>query len=109
MERFMQPCLLLLLQRRSTHGYELIQNLDEFGFSEGEADPGSVYRHLRRLEDDGLVTSEWQTQESGPAKRLYRLTPDGEEVLSAWARTIARNKARLENFLARYQEQAGRD
>jgi len=109
MERFMQPCLLLLLRQRSTHGYELIQSLGEFGFSEGEADPGSVYRHLRRLEEDGLVTSEWQTQESGPAKRLYRLTPEGDEVLAAWAQTIARNKARLENFLARYQEQVGRD
>lgn len=104
MERFMQPCLLLLLLSRSTHGYELIQSLSEFGFIEGEIDPGSVYRHLRRLEEDGLVSSEWQIQGSGPAKRLYRLTREGEEVLAAWAQTIAGNKARMEKFLSRYQE-----
>ncbi|MEW6173751.1 MAG: helix-turn-helix transcriptional regulator [Bacillota bacterium] len=100
----MQPCLLLLLLRRSTHGYELIQSLSEFGFIEGEMDPGSVYRHLRRLEEDGLVSSEWQIQGSGPAKRLYRLTQEGEEVLAAWAQTIAGNKARMEKFLSCYEE-----
>jgi PadR family transcriptional regulator PadR len=42
-EKFMQPCLLLLLKQRSAHGYDLIQLLPEFGFSD-RLDPGSVYR-----------------------------------------------------------------
>ncbi|RKO67748.1 helix-turn-helix transcriptional regulator [Desulfofundulus salinus] len=105
MERFMQPCLLLLLHRRSTHGYELIQSLREFGFHDSEADPGTVYRNLRRLEEEGLVSSQWDTSGGGPARRLYRLTPEGEELLHAWAEAITHNKRRLEYFLARYREE----
>lgn len=105
MDRFMQPCLLLLLQRHPAHGYELIQSLSDSGLMKSDPDPGSVYRHLRRLEEDGFVSSEWQTGGSGPAKRLYRLTPEGKEVLAAWVQTITNNKMRMERFLSYYQRQ----
>lgn len=103
--RFIQPCLLLLLHRESTHGYELMQCLGEFGFSGNEIDPGTVYRHLRKMEEEGLVSSSWETDKGGPAKRLYRLTAEGEELLHAWAVTIRSNIKRLETFLDRYNAQ----
>jgi poly-beta-hydroxybutyrate-responsive repressor len=103
MEKFAQPCLLLLLRDHSAHGYELIRNLAQFGFAESDGDPGTIYRHLRRMEEEVLVTSHWET-EGGPAKRTYSITPDGAEALHAWARTLERNKTRLEIFLARYRE-----
>lgn len=65
LEKFMQPCLLLLLKQRSAHGYDLIQSLLEFGFGERSLDPGTVYRNLRRLEDEGLVSSRWDIGEGG--------------------------------------------
>lgn len=105
MGRFMQPCLLLLLRRRSTHGYELMQHLGEFGFADSEIDPGTVYRHLRKMEDEGLVCSRWDTDKGGPAKRSYEITSEGEEILHAWAVTIGLNKQRLENFLVKYKDQ----
>ncbi|OAT80768.1 helix-turn-helix transcriptional regulator [Desulfotomaculum copahuensis] len=105
MERFVQPCLLLLLHRQSTHGYDLIHSLEEFGFTDNEADPGTVYRNLRRMEEEGLVSSRWETGGGGPAKRLYRLTPEGEELLHAWAESVEHNKQRLENFLSRYRRE----
>lgn len=101
-EKFMQPCLLLLLKQRSAHGYDLIQLLPEFGFSE-RLDPGSVYRNLRRLEEDGLVTSHWDVGEGGPARRLYSLTDEGEEMLHAWAVHIRQQRKRMDDFLDRYQ------
>jgi len=103
--RFLQPCLLLLLHRHSTHGYELMQSLDEFGFMDSEIDPGTVYRHLRKLEEEGLVNSSWDTEKGGPAKRLYKLTAEGEELLHAWAVTIKSNIQRLEKFLTKYHAQ----
>ncbi|MTI83789.1 MAG: PadR family transcriptional regulator [Firmicutes bacterium] len=105
MRRFLQPCLLLLLHRRSTHGYDLIQNLGEFGFSSGETDPGTVYRHLRKMEEEKLVTSAWDTDQGGPAKRLYQITGEGEEILHAWAVTLNGNKQRIEDFLVKYKTQ----
>lgn len=107
MGRFLQPCLLLLLHRRSTHGYDLIQNLGEFGFSHNETDPGTVYRHLRKMEEEGLVSSTWDTGQGGPAKRLYQITAEGVEILHAWAVTLTGNKQRIENFLAKYKSQFG--
>lgn len=103
--KFLQPCLLLMLHRQSTHGYELMQSLNEFGFMDSEIDPGTVYRHLRKLEEEGLVSSSWDTDKGGPAKRLYELTAEGEELLHAWAVTIKSNIQRLERFLNKYGEQ----
>ncbi|WP_245574336.1 helix-turn-helix transcriptional regulator [Desulfovirgula thermocuniculi] len=103
-ERFMQPCLLLLLRRRPAHGYELMRSLEEFGFGGEDLDPGTVYRNLRRLEEEGLVSSRWDTSGGGPARRLYHLTPEGEEMLAAWAEVILHQKSRLELFLEKYRE-----
>lgn len=107
LEKFMQPCLLLLLKQRSAHGYDLMQSLLEFGFSERSLDPGTVYRNLRRLEEEGLVSSRWDIGEGGPAKRLYRLTDEGEEVLHAWAINIGQQRKRLGDFLDKYRAICG--
>ena len=101
-EKFMQPCLLLLLKQRSAHGYDMIQLLPEFGFSD-RLDPGTVYRNLRRLEEEGLVTSHWDVGEGGPARRLYGLTDEGEEMLHAWAVHIRQQRKRMDDFLDRYR------
>lgn len=103
LEKFMQPCLLLLLKQRSAHGYDLIQSLLEFGFGERSLDPGTVYRNLRRMEEEGLVSSRWDIGEGGPAKRLYRLTEEGEEMLRAWAINIGQQRKRLDDFLEKYR------
>ena len=64
---------------------------------------GNLYRVLRALEEDGLVTSEWQDALPGPAKRVYRLTPPGERLLADWAAALERARARIDTFLARYR------
>ncbi|MGB9859676.1 MAG: helix-turn-helix transcriptional regulator [Moorellaceae bacterium] len=97
----LQPYLLLLLYQEPAHGYELVEKLLEFGFHPC-LDATTVYRNLRRMEEEGLVTSQWNTQGPGPARRLYQLTPEGEDVLHSWASTIRRRKETLEKFLDRY-------
>lgn len=70
---------------------------------EGQAPPGMIYRHLRQLEEDGLVHSEWETEGTGPAKRMYRLTPEGEKVLEIW---IAYMERQVENVQTRDESPA---
>ena len=101
-ERSIQAELLLLLGQRPSHGYELIQRLNEADFKSGEADAATVYRNLRRMDKDGLIKSHWEVGESGPGRRLYKLTQQGEESLKVWAKYIAQQKAKLENFLLAY-------
>ena len=103
-ERFIQPTLLLSLVQQPSHGYELLERLSHFRFYSGNPDTGAVYRHLRRLENDGYVESRWETGEAGPAKRTYSITPDGITLLHAWADDFLERKAAIEDFLQKYQQ-----
>jgi PadR family transcriptional regulator, regulatory protein PadR len=102
-ERYIQSSILMALKIRSSYGYELIKGISQFGFVEGQAPPGMIYRHLRDLEENGLVSSEWQTQGSGPAKRVYHLTPEGSEVLDFWIEYMKNQVEKLLNFIKIYQ------
>ncbi len=100
-KNFARPCLLLLLAEVPAHGYELIERLRPFGFEIN--DPASVYKSLRQMEQEGLVTSQWELSERGPARRVYSLTSDGRDILEAWALTLEQNRAILGRFLERYR------
>jgi PadR family transcriptional regulator, regulatory protein PadR len=100
-KNFLRPCLLLLLAEAPAHGYELIERLRPFGFD--VPDPGSLYKSLRQMEQEGLLTSEWELSTRGPARRIYALTSDGRDLLAAWAFTLEQNRAILGQFLHRYQ------
>jgi poly-beta-hydroxybutyrate-responsive repressor len=98
---FALPRLLLELAKKTSHGYELIERLSQEG--NATPDPGNFYRMLRSLEEDGLVCSTWDTQNSGPARRVYELTDQGMEFLHAWAATIHQTHQSLSRFLSDYE------
>ena len=102
-ERYIQPSILLGLLRKESYGYELIQNIQKFGFVEGNAPPGMIYRHLRQLEQDGLVLSTWETEGSGPAKRVYTLTDEGKELLAIWIDYLRKQAKNLEAFISYFE------
>jgi len=104
-ERYIQPSILLGLHGKPSYGYELIQTIQHFGFVQGQAPPGMIYRHLRRLEEDGLVTSEWNTDGTGPAKRIYQITSEGSEMLAMWVEYMAQQSQNLLHFIRRYQDE----
>ena len=103
-ERYIQASILLALKIKSSYGYELIQEIPRFGFIEGQAPPGMIYRHLRDLEEDGLVASQWETQGTGPAKRVYQLTNEGMAALRFWIEYMENHTRRLTRFIQTYQE-----
>ena len=105
-ERFIQPCLLLALRKQPSYGYELLEKIIGFGFLDGPADPGMVYRHLRKLEEEGFVSSTWDTSGTGPARRYYRLTTEGEELLRDWIPFMEKNLKSLEKFLQIFRQTA---
>ena len=103
---FIQPRLLLLLAQKPAHGYELMDALRSVQGDENLADPGLLYRTLRQFEQDGLVTSSWDTEGHGPARRVYQLTGAGLEYLDVWAADIRATRDRLEQFLAEHKSLA---
>ncbi len=99
---FLQPCLLVLLRRDQAHGYSLLDDLAEFGFDPEFLDPSLVYRALREMESLGLVTSEWSDESLGPQRRVYRVTPAGEEYLAQWIADLRQTRREIDALLAAY-------
>jgi PadR family transcriptional regulator PadR len=63
--------------RTERYGYTLRKALSDLGI---EIDEGALYPMLRRLESQGLLSSEWREEEKRK-KRFYRLSANGEEAL----------------------------
>jgi len=68
-------CLAVL--ERPGYGYGLLETLGRLGFA---VDANTLYPLLRRLEKQGLLVSEWNTDESRPRK-FYRTSDDGAALL----------------------------
>ena len=88
-----------LLRSESGHGYNLLQGLEDLGFDVEGMDPSVVYRALRDMEDEGLVSSEWGDESLGPRRRVYSLTGDGEDVVFAWKEDLEKTREEIDRLL----------
>src|SRR5215469_8525289 len=73
-------CLVLAVLaalRSEQYGYTLRKELSEHGL---EIDEGTLYPLLRRLENQGLLVSQWREEEKRN-KRFYRLSGEGKQIL----------------------------
>ena len=96
---FLHPCLLLLLQEEPGYGYDLVNRLKKLGIDD---DSASVYRGLRALEQQQAVSSHWHTSSTGPARRIYLLTPVGEKQLHAAFKAAVDMHATIQRYFCRY-------
>jgi poly-beta-hydroxybutyrate-responsive repressor len=95
--------LLAYLRGWNAYGYQLSQQLNAAGLP--AFDSGTVYRTLRQLEKTGLVSSFWDTSESGPARRMYSLTQAGDLFLSGWIDVLSNYQKVLRDALGRMDPQ----
>lgn len=102
--RFMRPVALLLLAEQPMHGYELMGRLKEFGMGQGMMDPSILYRMLRHLESEGMAESTLDDSGSGPARKVYNLTPEGREMLDFMAADLDEVTGFLNRFRERYNK-----
>ena len=80
--------------RRPGYGYGLLQTLADAGVA---VDATTLYPLLRRLEDQGLLTSDWDTTEARPRK-VYRTSRDGERMLAALVDDLTAVRTSLETL-----------
>lgn len=90
------------------HGYELIERLPEVAGGEMRIDVGNLYRILRALEEEGIVSSEWSADLPGPAKRTYELTEEGQRLLDHWVESLREAQSVIAGFIERYENGEGR-
>lgn len=104
MHRFMEVCLLVLLQDGEDHGYNLAEQLAEFGFEEEELNISTLYRTLRKMEENGWVASFWEQGGKGPKRRVYAITDIGQHELDDWIKVLEMRKQRIEKLTERYRQ-----
>ena len=102
-ERFVEPTLLLALRDGPAYGYDLADQLEDLAGDE-RIDLGNLYRLLRGLEEEGIVTSEWRNDQPGRSKRTYELTDVGRGLLDEWAQALTRAQDTIAGFRRRYDE-----
>lgn len=73
--------LLQLLNERDMYGYELVKELDKRSDHNLQVKEGTLYPALHKLEKQEYIEFYWQEQEKGPARKYYRITEEGREVL----------------------------
>ena len=97
---WLTPYVLLVLKDWETHGYDLMQRLMEMGFT--GFDQSYLYRLLRQMEEQGLISSAWDTATRGPARRVYTLTDTGQTMLNSWAGAMDLYRRQLDLFFRMY-------
>lgn len=94
-----EPAALAALLSSAGHGYDLRKAIVEITDGLMDVDAGGLYRILRRMEDEGLVASEWAEGDAGPQRREYHLTDAGIKFASHWLDHL-RERQRLASMLA---------
>ena len=99
---FARTCLLLFVSEQPAYGYELVERLQAMGVN--ASDPGTLYRSLHCLEEQGLLESRWvPSDQGGPDRRVYMITGRGVQALHADADALKRDERALTSFLSRYE------
>jgi len=99
---WLRAWVLVALGHQELHGYELMSKLYEVLpglIIPGPSGMGRGYQILRMMEIEGLVWSKWDTEEAGPAKRVYTLTPEGKFAREKVINSIKDMKVCLGKFL----------
>lgn len=76
-----EHCVLALLREGESYAFELVRVL---GHRDLVTSEGTIYPLLARLRRDGLVSTTWRESVSGPPRRYYEITANGQVVLDAF-------------------------
>ena len=101
------PYVLLAIALQRAHGYLIEDYLKNLGFF--RIDTSTLYRTLRQLEKDGLLFSDWEPGETGPARRVYSLTDAGRAWLDTWVTMLDSYRGMIDTFFSLYTGGAGDD
>lgn len=78
----LEGCLLAVIARGETYGYEMIEKLEWFGFH--MVSEGSIYPVLIRMQKEGLVSTVMKASPTGPKRKYYSITPEGLKELAGF-------------------------
>lgn len=91
-------CVLALLSERPTHAYELSVRFEEQGLS--GVGYGTIYPLVARMRRLGLLDESAQSSPSGPARRVFTVSPAGRSALSSWVQQWLSTTSAISGLLA---------
>jgi PadR family transcriptional regulator PadR len=74
--------ILSLLSEEPMYGYQIIQDLQQRSEGYFEMKEGLLYPALHRMEQDGLLKSEWRRVEGSRRRKYYFITEEGRKMLT---------------------------
>lgn len=105
MRAFLRPSLLLMLLEGESHGYHLYDQLAAYGFDCDRLDSSVVYRHLRDMEEMGLIDSHWDDDSMGPRRRVYHIQPAGLSCLADWMEDLKKIRDQVSHLVDTYRRE----
>ncbi len=84
----LEHCVLAVMRMKESYAFEIVRVLSDAGGL--VTSEGTIYPLLSRLRRDRLVETTWRESESGPPRRYYRLTSEGQKALDAFVRDWTR-------------------
>lgn len=77
MKGILEGCVLGLIAKGETYGYEILAELEQYGF--GELGEGTLYPVLTRLHKNGYIQCRKAKSPMGPVRKYYSITGAGKE------------------------------
>jgi PadR family transcriptional regulator, regulatory protein PadR len=100
--------ILRIVALEPLHGYGIVRRIEQMSGEALQIRQGSLYPALYRMEQRGLLTAVWKTNESGKEAKYYQLTRTGRKALQeeteGWKRLRSAIDLILEGHLPEYEE-----
>jgi PadR family transcriptional regulator, regulatory protein PadR len=93
-----EHCVLAVMRQKESYAYDIVRALSEAGGL--VTSEGTIYPLLSRLRRDGMVETTWRESESGPPRRYYRVTSQGQRALDAFVLDWTRFRDAVDAVLA---------
>ena len=97
-----QLLILRILHEKPSHGYQIMEELEKITAEKYIPEPGAVYTILRRMDERGVVTSEWEKNEIGADRRVYTITEVGVKVLKERLEMVKRRSQLMDSLVQYY-------
>lgn len=82
MKGILEGCVLGIIARGETYGYEILSALEQYGFDDlGE---GTLYPVLTRLDKNGYISCRKAKSPLGPVRKYYSITESGADKLAVF-------------------------
>ncbi|NTU74348.1 PadR family transcriptional regulator [Candidatus Roizmanbacteria bacterium] len=101
-ENFFEPCILYLLLKKPSYGYEISKNL--LRHCECQVNVGNLYKGLNRLVTQGYATKQTVDSSLGPTRVVYEITDSGKEYLKGWIDNLKKQQKTISKLIINYQQ-----